>query len=70
MEKQTWYHVTFEHLYPDCPPYEDNPKSVFVIAKSFDDAAQKVENKYKEEFGRAKVRSVSVVDENVEFIII
>lgn len=62
-----WYRVLFEHIYPDCPPYEDNPKTAFVDARSFGEAAEKVENKYKKEFERADIKAVIVAD--ADFII-
>ncbi len=51
------YQVTYEHIYPNCP--EDNQKTAFVKAGSFQEAQNKVESRTcKTEYEHADVIAV------------
>lgn len=60
------YQVSFEHIYPGCPPYDDNPKTAFVLTTSIGDAVKQVERHYRNDYESARVIIVSIP--NADFI--
>jgi len=62
------YQVSFYRICPGCTTTEDDVLTAFVEAKSFDEAEKKVEQRYKQEFERAKVFAIAI-PENMEIII-
>lgn len=56
------YQVNFYKIFPDCTTREDDIKIAFVYASSFDEASEKVKQRFKKEFEHARVFAVSVVD--------
>jgi hypothetical protein len=66
------YQVSFRKVYPrdsnENWDSEDDIMTAFVIANSFNDAQNKVEQRYKKEFESAKIFGISIA-ENVDIII-
>lgn len=52
--------VTYIRNYPDCDavPEEDRTHTAFVLAESFNQAAEKVEKEFKKEFESVWVKAV------------
>lgn len=62
------YQVSFYRNYPDSDESQENSRTAFVLAKSFEEAKRKVEQRHKNEYGSATVFAVAT-PENVEIIL-
>lgn len=56
----TLYQVSFYRICPGCTTTEDDALTAFVMAESFDHAAEKVGEKYKTEYESARIFGIGV----------
>lgn len=62
------YQVNFYNIYPECTETEDDILTAFVLASSFKEAQEKVEQRYKKQSEHAEVIAISL-PKNIEIII-
>lgn len=62
------YQVSFHRIYPGCREDDDSALTAFVQASDWNEAARKVEQRYKKEFESAKIYGISKA-QNCEIII-